>query len=265
MSSKVLYEMYGFNKDYFSGSCRKKIIIDSDIEFNYRFHPFLKEVHISKEITCIEFVLQEGKEAKNYMKEIEDELERICFNIIAHTEIPTLQPICERKQIINCDGTSIVIEDGISFHDDITVCKKYQADDLAKTIMEIETPISEKKAEYKELFFVLHNPHRAIQFIALYDILQGKICNDDEREKQIKVTNFFGKNRELYPFIYFVPRRDRPDKNEDMFTHLRNSIAHSKQAGIDEFLDTTDMISDEIISRLLLVISDIISGRVSVK
>lgn len=131
--------------------------------------------------------------------------------------------------------------------------------------MEIETPICEKKAEYKELFYILHNPHRAIQFIALYDILQGKICNDDERMRQETVTNFFGKNKTRYPFVKFVPRSDRPDKNEDTFTHIRNSIAHSKQAGIDEFLRTTEFISDEMISHLLSVISDNISGKVSVK
>ena len=66
MSSKVLYEMHGFNQDYFIGSCKKKSIIDSDIEWNYRNHPFLQTVHISKELTCMEFVLQEGKDAKVY-------------------------------------------------------------------------------------------------------------------------------------------------------------------------------------------------------
>lgn len=265
MSSKVLYEMHGFNQDYFIGSCKKKSIIDSDIEWNYRNHPFLQTVHISKELRCMEFVLQEGKEAKDYLNDIGDELERICFNIIAHTEIPTIQPFCERKQIINSDGTIIMLEDRIKFYDEMTICNEYCADDLAKTIMEIETPISDKKAEYKELFFILHNPHRVIQFIALYDILQGKICNDDDRMRQEKVTNFFGKNRTRYPFAKFVPRNDNPDKNEDTFTHIRNSIAHSKQAGIDKYIKTTEFISDEIISQLLTVISDIISGKVSVK
>ena len=152
---------------------QEKSIIDSDIEWNYRNHPFLQTVHISKELRCMEFVLQEGKESKDYLNDIVDELERICFNIIAHTEIPTIQPFCERKQIINSDGTIIMLEDRIKFYDEMTICNEYCADDLAKTIMEIETPISDKKAEYKELFFILHNPHRVIQFIALYDILQG--------------------------------------------------------------------------------------------
>ena len=79
------------------------------------------------------------------------------------------------------------------------------------------------------------------------------------------MTNFFGKNRTRYPFAKLVPRNGNPDKNEDTFTHIRNSIAHSNQAGIDEYLNTTEFISDEIISQLLTVISDIISGKVSVK
>lgn len=257
--------MLGFNKDYLRGSCKKKIIIDSDIRWNYPSHPFLQEVFISKELTFMEFVLQDGKEAKDYLIEIGDELERICFNIIAHTEIPTIQPVCEREQIINSDGTLMLFEDRLSIHDELTICDNHFADDLAKNIMKIETPISEKKAEYKELFYILHNPHRAIQFIALYDILQGKICCDNDRMRQEKVTNFFGKNKTRYPFVNFVPRSDKPEKNEDTFTHIRNNIAHSKQAGIDEFLETTEFISDEIVSQLLSVISDIISGKVPVK
>lgn len=265
MSSKVVYKMQGFNKDYLRGSCKKTINIDADVIWNYTEHSFLQNVIISKELTRMEFVLQEGKEAKYYLNEIGNELERICFNIIAYTEIPTIQPVCEREQIYNSDGSIMILEDRINIHDELTICNNYSADDLAKTIMEIETPITDKKAEYKELFFILHNPHRAIQFIALYDILQGKICNDDERMRQEKVTNFFGKNKARYPFVKFVPRSDKPDKNEDTFTHIRNSIAHSKQAGIDEFLRTTEYISDEMVSQLLRVISDIISGKVSVK
>lgn len=261
----MLYKMYGFNKDYLRGSCKKKIIIDSNIMWKYPNHPFLQEVIIAKELTYMEFILIEGKEAKDYLSEISDELERICFNIIVYTEIPTLQPFCERAQIINADGTVMMLDDRLNIHDELTICNNYCADNLANTIMTIETPISAKKAEYKELFFILHNPHRAIQFIALYDILQGKICDAGERQRQEKVTNFFGKNRLRYPFVTFVPRNDNPDKNEDMFTHLRNNIAHSKQAGIKEFLETTEHISDEVVSYLLAVVSDIISGNVSVK
>ncbi len=145
------------------------------------------------------------------------------------------------------------------------ICNDYRADDLAKTIMEVETPISDKKAEYKELFFILHNPHKAIQFIALYDILQGKICEGRKTMRQRDVTEFFRKNKEecpgKYPFVNFVSRNDRPNEKEDTFTHIRNSIAHSKQAGIDKFLKTTEAISDEIVSQLLKVISDIISNE----
>lgn len=265
LSSKVIYEMRGFNKDYFRGSCRKKRMIDADIEWEYHNHSFLQAVYISKELTSMEFVLQDGKEARDYLYEIGDELERICFNIIAYTGIPTLQPVCDLKQMINANGTSMVLNDKMNIRDEVTICSSYSADELSQTIMTLDTPISDKKAEYKELFYILHNPHRAIQFIALYDILQGKICNDDDRMRQARVTNFFGKNKSRYPFVSFVPRSDNPDRKEDIFTHIRNSIAHSKQVGIDEFITTMDFISDEIVSQLLSVISDIISEKISVK
>jgi len=42
LSSKVIYEMQGFNKDYFRGSCKKKRMIDSDIEWEYHKHPFCR-------------------------------------------------------------------------------------------------------------------------------------------------------------------------------------------------------------------------------
>lgn len=113
--------MLGFNKDYLRGSCKKKIIINSDIRWKYPSHPFLQEVFISKELSFLEFVLQDGKETKDYLFEIGDELERICFNIIAYTEIPTTQPVCEREQVINSDGTLMVFEDSLNIQDELTI------------------------------------------------------------------------------------------------------------------------------------------------
>lgn len=98
--------------------------------------------------------------------------------------------------------------------------------------------------------------------MALYDKLHDMICKD--KKGQNTVTNFFGKNKERYQFVSFVPRSDDPKKNEDSFSHLRNNIAHSEQAGIEQFMRTAEGISDKEISELLFVLNDIIAGRVDV-
>lgn len=59
---------------------------------------------------------------------------------------------------------------------------------------------------------------------------------------------------------------ERHDKeNEDILTHIRNNIAHSREAGIDIFMKTSEMTSEREVSFLLRLINDILSGNVEVK
>lgn len=265
MRSKVIYKMVGFNEQHTSYSTQRLVYIDDDIVWKYNNHEFLESVIISKELNRIEFILLPQKEAEEYLNAIADELERICFNIITYTEIPTYQPVCVRTQIVDASGKKIVLNDRMRMYDKVMLRVSVSASELANRIMKIPTSIKENKVEYTEIFYILHNPHKVIQYMALYDLLQDKICGEKTGKRQETVRNFLGKNNERYPFVSFVKRKDDPSKKEDSFSHLRNVIAHSKNAGIQEFLETTKKVSDREISNLLMVLNDIILGNVSVK
>lgn len=265
ISSKVIYEMWGFNKQASRYPGQHSVVIDNDIIWKYDDHKFLESVIISKKLDRITFILLPQKEAITYINEIGDELERICFNIITYTEIPTIQPVCERRQIIDSTGTQIELRDRLKMHDEIMMKYSISSEELAEKIMLTPTPIKEYKAIYKEIFYILHNPHKVIQYMALYDLLQDKICNEGTQKRQETVRNFLGKNKERYSFVSFVERNDDSDKKEDNFSYLRNNIAHSTKAGIEEFMQTAEKISDKEISNLLVVLNDIILGNVSVE
>lgn len=265
MGSKVIYRMEGFNKQISHTTCRHSISIDNNIIWKYNNHDFLETVIIAKELNRMEFVLLPQREALDYMGEISDELERICFNLIAYTEIPTVQPVCVIEQVFSANGNQAILHDKINVRDEIMIRYSISAEELGEKIMQIPTPIKEYKTEYKEIFYILHNPHRVIQYMALYDMLQDKICNAETRKRQETVRNFFGKNKKRYPFVSFVERNDDSNKTEDCFSHLRNNIAHSKEAGIEQFMKTAEGISDRDISNLLVVLNDIIAGNVSVE
>ena len=265
MNSKVIYEMWGFNKQAFRYPGQHSVIIDDDIIWKYRDHKFLESVIISKELDRITFILLPQKEAHTYIDEIRDDLERICFNIITYTEFPTIQPVCEIKQIIDSTGKQIELRDRLRMRDEMMIKHSIRSEELSRKIMLTPTPIKEYKAVYKEIFYILHNPHKVIQYMALYDLLQDKICDGGNQKRQETVRNFLGKNKERYSFVSFVERNDDSDKKEDIFSHLRNNIAHSTKAGIEEFMQTAEKISDKEISNLLVVLNDIILGNVSIE
>ncbi len=129
----------------------------------------------------------------------------------------------------------------------------------AKTIydkgLSCRTNFEEYEALYKELFYILHSPHKVIQFMGLYDIMAELICSPISQKR---VHDYFGRNKNKYPFITFEPSRKDTNKKEDSLTYLRNAIAHSRQAGISEYLEISDTISDEHIKCLLIVINDLL-------
>lgn len=264
MSSQIRYKLEGFNISSQDANCSKFVTLKNNFKYSYKNHSFLESVFIDDTFSALTFTMLPGMEAINYLHEIGDELERICFNIITYSEVPTFKPLCYVEMITNEQGSEIKVKDNLSFVDKIEIRPEIEASEFYDSIMSKNTPLSENKATYKELFFVLHNPHKVIQFIALYDILQNLICSADERNKQKRVRDFFGKNRNKYSFVHFHQSNDDPNKKEDTFSHLRNIIAHSKSAGIDKFLEISQRITSREISNLLQVINDIIAGETEV-
>ena len=265
MNSKVTYKMHGFNTSSTNSGFKHIVRLNNNSEYNYQNHSFLQSVFIDDEFKRITFTLLPDKNAKDFQDEIEDELEKICFNIITYSDISTSVPFCELETITDEVGETMDIHDKIQFYDCISSCRcAIETSDFYELIMSKNTPLSDNKAKYKELFYVLHNPHKTIQFIALYDILLNLICSPNESNRQKRVRDFFGKNRNKYPFIKFHKREDS-EKTEDTFTYIRNLIAHSQEIGIDAFLKISDSIRDKDISNILSVINDIISGEVQVR
>ena len=110
----------------------------------------------------------------------------------------------------------------------------------------------------------MHNPHKAIQYIALYDILIKLVSPKGKKAEQKYVSQFLGKNKERYKFAKFVLNNKDSNQKEDMLTHIRNNIAHSQNAGIDQFLKTTESITGKEVAYLLQIINDILSENVKV-
>ncbi len=265
MASKIVYNMYGFNVGDMAGEIKRKRKFINNTGYIYPKHDFLNKFYINDTFTEITFEMKEGLEARDYREKISDELEKICFNIITYSEIPTCQPVCYLKMLTNVSGQEIQIQDKITLREELTMITTHEASDFYKFIMSYNTEINDKtKGKYKELFYILHNPHRVIQYVALYDILMGLVSPENKRSEQKYVHQFLAKNRNKYEFVEFVPSNKNDKKNEDILSHIRNNIAHSREAGIKNFMRTSESISDREISFLLRLINDILSGNVEV-
>lgn len=265
MASKIVYNMYGFNVGDMAGEIERKRKFINNTGYIYPKHDFLNKFYIDDAFTEITFEMKDGLEAKDYLKKISDELEKICFNIITYSEISTCQPICAPKMLTDASGREIQLHDKITLREELKMIATYEARDFYNSIMSYNTEINdETKVKYKELFYILHNPHRVIQYVALYDILIGLVSPENKRSEQKYVHQFLAKNRDRYEFVKFVPSNKNDKENEDILSHIRNTIAHSREAGIEYFMRTSKSISDREISFLLRVINDILSGNVEV-
>ena len=264
MSSQIRYKMQGFNVSQENVSSSRSLRLKNNSPYYYKNHNIFESVFIDSNFSTITFTMLPNLEAKDYLNEISDELEKICFNIIAYSEVSTLQPFCSVEMITNVQGKKIEMKDTFSLRDRLKIHVEIESSSFYESVMNKNTPVSDYKAIYKELFLILHNPHEVIQFIALYDILLNLICSPNKGNKQKQVHDFFGKNKSKYPYIQFFPCNNDPSKNEDTFTHLRNNIAHSKSAGIHKFYETSQSITHMEIASILQVINDIISGETNV-
>jgi hypothetical protein len=262
MAGSITFRMYGFNRSNGAENVTSKITLEKNQKHRYESHPCISSIYIDDNFSMITFELKAGCSPKECRSVVCDELGKICFNIISKTEIPTFQPICEIEAMKYEDGSDCEIEihDNIKMRDSLLIERSLEADSVYKTVLNEQVEIAEHKAEYKDIFYILHNPHRIVQYVGLYDIMAEMIHSPI---RQNKVHDFFGKNRERYPFVEFRPSRKDPKKKEDSFTFLRNTIAHSKQEGIAEFLSVSQNISETDIRRILIVINDLICGNVN--
>lgn len=260
MESYVKYSMHGFNRKNKAESNGKQFEFTfSDNEpYVYTDHPFLDRVFINDTITEITFYLQPGKFCEDYEEQIRVELEKICFNLITYSELPILQPLCRLETAINEDGSKVHFNDHMPLRDEVYIFKTSSAKGIYDAGLQHQTNFADCEAVYKEIFWILHSPHKVIQFMGLYDIMAELICSPIS---QSKVHDYFGKNKNKYPFITFEPSQKDPSKNEDSLTHLRNAIAHSQQIGTQKYLEVSRSISDEHIKRLLRVINDLLCDK----
>lgn len=260
MGSYVKYSMHGFNrknKAQFDGN-HFEFTLSDNTPYIYTDHPFLDRVFINDQITELTFYLQSGKSYEDYREQIRVELEKICFNLITYSDLPILQPYCQLEIVTNEDGTKVQMNDYMPIRDELFLFKQIDAKSIYDIGLQHQTNFSDCEAVYKEIFWILHSPHKVIQFMGLYDIMAEQIHSPIS---QSKVHDYFGKNKNKYSFITFEPSQKDPNKNEDSLTHLRNAIAHSKQIGIQKYLEVSKRISDEHIKQLLIVLNDLLCDK----
>ena len=259
MEASVTYTMKGFGIKPQKGQITKGMKISNNEPYIFDAHPFLHSFFINDSFSEITFYFKEGLNPKDYIKELGDELEAICFNIITRTEIQTFCPVCTIKMI---NGEEINLNDYMSFSESLQIIESEEASSFYGKLVGSDLKLSENKAAYKELFYILHNPNRVVQFIGLYDVL-ARLVQHGDAFSQSQMHDFFGRNKERYPFITFTTKTENERGHEDSFTKLRNDIAHSKRVGIEEYLKIADNIPYQTIQQILLVISDILSGNVT--
>ena len=259
MEASVTYTMDGFGEKPKKGQITKNLKILNNEPYVFDDHPFLHSFFINDSFSEITFYFKEGLNPEDYIKELGDELETICFNIITRTEIQTFCPVCTIKMI---NGEKIYLNDHMPFSESLHMIESEEASIFYSKLVDSDLKLSQNKVAYKELFFILHNPNRVVQFIGLYDVLAGLVQHGDTFS-QLHMHNFFGRNKERYPFITFTTKTENSRGPEDSFTKLRNDIAHSKRVGIEEYLKIANNIPYQTIQQILLVISDILSGNVT--
>lgn len=257
LSSYIRYSMHGFNrknKAELDGNRFEYTLTDNEA-YSYKNHTCLDKVYIDDHLTSITFYFLEGKEAKEYINDVHVELERICFNLITYSELPISQPYCQCEIIVNSTGDEVTLNDHFQMHDKCFMFKSCSAKQFYELGINKSNNFDNYEATYKEIFWILHSPHKVIQFMGLYDIMSNLIYSPIDQKK---VHDYFGRNKKKYPFIQFMPSRKDETKKEDSLTFLRNAIAHSRQAGIKEYLEASEKISDGQIKQLLMVINDLL-------
>lgn len=77
MSSQIRYKMHGFNVSPRRSSSSSFVTLKNNSKYYYENHEILESVFIDDKISTLTFTLLPGKEAKDYLNELSDELEKI--------------------------------------------------------------------------------------------------------------------------------------------------------------------------------------------
>lgn len=263
MRSYVRYRMHGFNKQLPKCNGKWALTLKNIREHNYKNNPIFNSVIIDEHLTSITFYLNDGLSWKDYYAEIGYELERVTFNIISRVpNICISKPLCTFEVATDTNGQQIKTEmhDGMGTYDELDFIKTTSIDTIYEAGLNYPVAIKEKHKIYKEVFCILQCSDRVVQFLGLYDIM-SKLISDmystEHKGAQDKVHDFFGKNKSRYPKVNFYDS-SKGNKKEDVFTHLRNKIAHSMQIGVGEFLEISSGLTFECIQGMLIVINDIL-------
>lgn len=158
---------------------------------------------------------------------------------------------------------NINLSDSVEMRDSIQIIRRVPSEIFYDTILSGKNMLPEKHVLYQKIFQILHNPNKVMQFLILYDWLLV-LLSGDKRKEQKYIHNYLGKNKEKYPEVTFI--KSDSGKSEDMFTHLRNQIAHYEQVNdYNGYREIGNKIPPIMIRTLVKVINDVICEDMQVE
>ena len=256
--SYIEYSMQGYNVNAEIGvNVTDSFEITENKPFLYEKHEFLHSFYIDSNLTKIVFSLKKGLDAWDYQYKIALELERICFNLITYDNIHTFQPICILSKI-KTTKRHTVYSDALSVSDKGAFKTKIDSKSFYTEILNKSNSVlnSQKYNLYKTIYDILQCPNFAIQYMALYELLNSLLPIVSKRKTQKDVTTFFLKNKEKEYQESFMPSRKKNKGNEDYFTYLRNQIGHPRGLSSEKIKKLG--IKEATIKCLLRIINDVI-------
>lgn len=255
--SCIEYSMIGYNvnaeiRENVTGSFE----ITGNKPFLYENHEFLHSFYIDSNLTKIVFSLKKGFDAWDYQYKISLELERICFNLITYDNIHTFQPVCILSKMKTTQRQPI-FSDNLALSDKLACKVKIKSESFYVEILNKSNSVlnPQKYDLYKSIYACLQCPDIAIQYMALYEILNSLLPIVDKRKTQKDVTTFFLNNKNKYK-ISFLTSRKKNKGNEDYFTYLRNQIGHPRGLSSEKIKKLG--IKEATIKCLLRIINDVI-------
>ncbi len=255
--SYIEYSMQGYNVNAEIGeNVTGSFEITENKPFLYENHEFLHSFYIDSNFTKIVFSLKKGFDAWDYQDKIALELERICFNLITYDNIHTFQPVCILSKIKTTKRHTIY-SDALSVSDKGAFKIKIDSKSFYTEILNKSNSVlnSQKYDLYKTIYDILQCPNFAIQYMALYELLNSLLPIVSKGKTQKDVTTFFLNNKNKYK-ISFLNSRKKNKGNEDCFTYLRNQIGHPRGLSSEKIKKLG--IKEATIKCLLRIINDVI-------
>lgn len=240
----VQYKLSGF----------KGVQLDDNEEYFSVDNEYISQIYISSDLKTLIVGLKDDVIYMEHRYEIETFLDSVCFNMISLTEIEADIPY--RSLEIVKDGTNINLSDRFEIRDSIQIISRVPSKVFYDKIISGKNMLPENHVLYQRIFQILHNPNKVMQFLILYDWLLVLLSGDKQKEQKY-IHNYLGKNKMKYPEVKFL--KSDNGKSEDMFTHLRNQIAHYEQVNdYSGYREIGNKIPPIMIRTLVKVINDVI-------